>query len=346
MRQGNLYDRGIVKYPNKYCFVFNEQYIELEGTSINGAVYVVVSDTEHPTNHKDIIAYVSNGTGKIAIGNLLQMLFNNPREQRCKYIHVDAYASHLQIISFHVYGIWGRSESHDNFACFGDFNVEEGKLYYDRHLVWFTNLPFSVPVFRRLDGEEIQIDGRKYFSYDTLIFDIPDTALPDTKGYTEITIERNGGFVELFDYTFDLTFIEQYNGVLNERIKLTPCCRTEGIYLRWIDRFGYLNHYLFDENEVSLKSKSSDNEIKGKENCVGRPVSIDVSKTITCAAISVNTNHQEYIGGIVNSPYVEMYDNDVWVPVTVESSIKENAKDLLRDLEISVKFQSNRQSVA
>lgn len=346
MRQNSLYDRGIVRFPNKYCYVFNEQYIELEDSSVQGVVNVVVSDTEHPTNHKDILAYICNGNGSISISNLLQMLFDNPQEQRCKYLHVDVYTNKLQIVSFHIYAIWGYSEIKDKFACFGDFNDVNGNLFFDRHLVWYTNLPFSVQVFRRLDGEKITINGVPYEGIETKMFDIPSELLSDSNKRVEILIDRQGGFVRLFDGTFDTTFIEHYDRDYNERIILTPCSKTEGIYLRWVDKFGYLNHYLFDCNEVTLNTSSSSDSVIDKNNAMALPVSISVVKTITCAAVSVNDYHTEYVEGICKSPMVQMLLNGEWVSVYVESSIKENAEEVLRDLEVSISLSLNRQSIA
>lgn len=130
---------------------------------------------------------------------------------------------------------------------------------------------------------------------------------------------------------------------------------TEGMYLRWIDRFGFTQYYLFSTGEVSLKSNQASVSIEELQSIAplsyishDRPLSVDTESEIKICAVNLDADTLDYVSSIIGSPFVDLYLDDVWVPVRVTDgtySYSAHHLSVLQDLEITLtlpKIKSQR----
>lgn len=157
--------------------------------------------------------------------------------------------------------------------------------------------------------------------------------------------KTTGVFDETFDFTFDTTYIKQQ---LTERIILEKRSEQVGYYLRWIDRFGYVNYFLFVKGENVIKTTASSYDVSAEYDYNGlvydarRNMSVESETTIKCSAVNLTQSMLAYVSSIVESPYVDLYEGksksgrEVWTPINIASgSYKSNPKVNLQDFEIT-----------
>ena len=151
----------------------------------------------------------------------------------------------------------------------------------------------------------------------------------------------------VFDETFDYTFFNssEYTTITNLIINND----TAGYYLRWIDRFGCFQYFLFKKGKQTIKNKlSGDTKIEQGLNAGmwfpnhSRDIHINGTTTCKCCATSLAEDIYAYVSTIITSPIIDLYlgktkyGEEMWVPVNiVASSHNYTPKDILHDLEIS-----------
>ncbi|MDE5872211.1 MAG: hypothetical protein K2H22_09760 [Muribaculaceae bacterium] len=212
------------------------------------------------------------------------------------------------------------------------------------------------------DGEWVDSDGNLY-RYDAAakvyykedvgngkeygIFDLnPAWLFPNTKREANVRIGEIGT-VDVFDDTFDYTFHTQ--GLSTHVIKLKVCEDTAGYYLRWIDRYGELQYFLFSSGIVTQKNNLSSDNIADMES-VGpmcfpghiRTSQVKTTRTCKCCATSLPREIYAYVATIVSAPIIDLYlgrsvgGREIWVPVNiVDASHDYDTTKPLNDLTIS-----------
>lgn len=151
----------------------------------------------------------------------------------------------------------------------------------------------------------------------------------------------------VFDETFDYTFFNssEYTTITNLVINNA----TAGYYLRWIDRFGCFQYYLFTKGETTLKNKLSGNTMTETESNNGmwfpnhiRDISISATDTRKCSANGMSDDIFAYVSSVLTSPIIDLYlgkarnGEEIWVPVNiVAGSYKHKERNVLHSLEIS-----------
>lgn len=116
-----------------------------------------------------------------------------------------------------------------------------------------------------------------------------------------------------------------------------------GVYLRWIDRHGFYQYWLFQEGENENKSEEYgerlyDNFSDGQYSYYG--VSWMQGKTLeksfkVCAPL-VNKDTFGMLLSVHSSPLVDMYENGTWIPVNVSAATTVDNGNDLQDFEITV----------
>lgn len=151
----------------------------------------------------------------------------------------------------------------------------------------------------------------------------------------------------VFDRTFDLTFFHPGENVA--LITLDINTDTAGYYLRWVDRHGNIQFFLFTKGTTQWKNKLSSDQVLQDEDIHGlyfanvmRTRHLDCSVTKKCCAVNLPDDIYEYVVTIVSAPIVDLYLGkdedglDIWLPVTIQSSTpSHNPNKQLNDLEIS-----------
>lgn len=159
-----------------------------------------------------------------------------------------------------------------------------------------------------------------------------------------VDILTNSGFITLSPsgstvYSYSSSF-----GTIKTIVKART--ETEGIYLRWIDRFGFMQYYLFGTGDIEAKPTVSDYKILyekalpvGGYDTFNRPLDVKTEKTIKLCGTSLDLSTIDYVSSIVASPIVDMYVDGVWIPVIVSSgtySYSRHHLAQLQDFEFSV----------
>ena len=132
-------------------------------------------------------------------------------------------------------------------------------------------------------------------------------------------------------------------------VKLTVCEDEDGIYLLWIDQYGFWQYFLFAEG--TRKSKNSQSKItvdaeyeqSGRYHEAIRNAHVDNTDTIKCSAMNLKKDILAYVETIYKSPHIEMYigkdfnENEMWVPVNIASGTVDIVADKqLYDYEVSI----------
>lgn len=185
-------------------------------------------------------------------------------------------------------------------------------------------------------------NGREYG-----IFDInPAWTFPNAKKTASFRIGERGT-PKVFDDSFDYTFYN--NGINTHIVNLKICNDSSGYYLRWIDRHGELQYFLFpkgvetDKNTVNSDT-TSDMEGIGPmwfANHI-RNTQISSKKTCKCSAVSMPDEIYDYVSTIISSPIIDLYigktagGREIWVPVEITaSSYDYDTNQKLHDLVLS-----------
>lgn len=134
--------------------------------------------------------------------------------------------------------------------------------------------------------------------------------------------------LNVFDSTYDYTFFQ--NGLSTHIVNLIISNDASGYYMRWIDKYGELQYFLFTNRVVSQKNTLSTDSISDIEQvgpmCYSEHVrSIQVSSVTTCkcSAVSLPRKIYEYVSTIVTAPIIDMYlgksisGREIWVPVKI-----------------------------
>lgn len=132
---------------------------------------------------------------------------------------------------------------------------------------------------------------------------------------------------------------------------------TEGIYLRWIDRFGFMQYYLFVPANVEIKNTPAQYSIEemtairdmayARHN---RPLHVEEQRTMKLSAVNLDADTLAYVSTIIGSAMVDMWLSDgSWLPVTITSgtyNYSQHHLKQLQDLEISIELpKQNSQSL-
>ncbi len=454
---------SVATFPDEVCFAYNPNFLEIESSWKSGTLTIDVVKTSGASSITQTIKVsLYNGTAKIYLSRIFELMFIDPRSERCVEVTVSLKFGAIEALSFSTLVIWGNLALGERFGAIGVFNHDSEKRYYERNLIWFKNFPFTVSLFRysnkveffgrydngfydtnpinrdvkclffhkieklapsiptitsgsaqlpfeivyyatqkrfvaKKDGkyyaqwtgddsqyigghgeycvgannepsEEITYllsDGSEHFyryryMMDDLVYcgvftdlgfeDIPANRIfPNCKRKATIKykVSEEGKMFSTFDHTFDYTFFQSGENIA--LINLEVCNDTAGYYLRWIDRQGNLQYFLFTMGKVSYKNKPGSDTVAVEAPVNGmyfanhnRTRNIDGTITKKCCAVHLRKDIFDYVITIINAPIIDLYlgkdekSDDIWLPVNVQSStINYDPQRQLNDLELS-----------
>lgn len=193
----------------------------------------------------------------------------------------------------------------------------------DRTVRWFTGFPMTVTVFNGLSFSERTPQGSSF---------VIDSA---------------------WDYTFDYTF----QPVGSQTIFFVQDTRVDGLFLRWIDRHGKIQFWLFDKGVRKVKNNHGGNELTmdyaDREGNSFRNIKrqqyffSEVTQTL-CAP---NVTEEEYrmLETILTSPVIDLYHPEGvagWEPVRIAQNTAKRSTDILQDFEFEIELPNiNAQSL-
>lgn len=179
----------------------------------------------------------------------------------------------------------------------------------------------------------------------------PSITFPDAKKTAQYNICLEKVTSGIFNMNFNFPFPDM-SKVVNETVNLRICNNRDGLYLRWIDRFGLMQFYLFIEGESSIKTKASSNVVQVERTFSGvnfgnleRSIDMTNTETRKCCAVSLPKYVLEYVKTIVSAPMVDLYlgknkaGTELWLPVCIsDGTYKTDPETLLSDYEISIQM--------
>lgn len=348
-------------YPDEVCFAFNPNFIELSTAATLGidALTVTVSDSGGEQS-MSVNATVYQGTARIYLSRLLELLVTDPRQCRTAEASVVVSApGGTDLLSFSTLVIWGNIAVGERFANIGVYDASDSASLarFTRNVVWFRRFPFTVSLFHYTADMDFygRTDGGRYGT-------TPLSGLSSALGFEDVDpsayfptarhsatikyrLQTAEEIISVFDRTFDFTF----RGGEVALVNLIISDETAGYYLRWIDRHGNLQYFLFAKGETQYKNDPSDDVVPQDEAIGGyyfanvtRTRAIDCTVTLAGCAVGLPADIFGYVATIMTAAVIDMYcgtDRDgepIWLPVNIQSgTLKHNPRQTLNDLEIS-----------
>lgn len=233
-------------------------------------------------------------------------------------------------------------------VIWGALQIDE--LYTQtKKLTYFKGFPFTVPLYVE----------------NTIVLKIGDTEFKTVgpgKHNIDISKVKSNGVINIglfdekfhrvFDYTFDQTFGPQRVLIPNNmNIEVTVKeCPNDGIYLRWINRHGEYNYYLFQSNTISTTTKNNSVVIdelyyttaltNNYHMGTGKTIGKSIDESIKLFAPLVDAHTFDFLLGLVGSPVVDMFlgynDKKVakWVSVNISDGSFAKSTSNLQDFEL------------
>lgn len=359
---------GTAGFPEQYSFVFNNLYVTFDAgnTSYDNPLSVQAEGTDITTGEAitftvEVSTY--QGKAKVYVSRLMQLMFRDYVKERCQVITLRLLSGTVSIAANTVKAIWGGLEIGDLFAGPGSLNppFRDWRIPHKRDLRWFRKFPFTVSMLRpqasgyQLQGKADQAGYSDISNSEEGIFEIdPTTHFSGAKYKASYQIHFNNANTA-FDKTFDFTFHTEDTGgyeVVNLDISDDD---TAGYYFRWVDRFGFLEYWLFVKGDKTTKLSYGSNTIDAEQEYEGiyfggmtRYTEVKSVTSIKCSAVNLTPTQMYIVETICESSHIDLYmgkdkaGTQLWLPVNVASgSYKSKANTELQDLEITVTLPQN-----
>lgn len=354
---------GTAGFPEQYSFVFNPLYVTFDAGSTSYVNPLSVQAEGVDITTGNAITYTVEvstyqGQAKVYVSRLLQLMFRDYVKERCQVITLRLLSGTTSIAADTVKAIWGGLEIGDLFAGPGSLNppFRDWRIPHKRDLRWFRKFPFTVSMLRP-QASGYQLQGRKdhgsFFDIDNSdegIFEIDpsgDFASAQYKAAYQIHFNDENN---VFDKTFDFTFhTEDTGGYEVVNLDITDD-DTAGYYLRWVDRFGFLEYWLFVKGDKTMKLSYGSNTIDTEKEYEGiyfggmtRYIEVKSQTSIKASAVNLTPTQMYIVETVCESSHIDLYmgkdksGTELWLPVNIASgSYKSKANTELQDLEITI----------
>ena len=312
-----------ITYPDETCFAFNPQIITID--NLTGSVIFYVgdySDMREPISGKvsiDISEYLRS---------LLRFDYTTIPNSKSIHIQIDIDGPTFE---FYINVIWGAMNIGEVFNP-------------SRTVTMFRNFPSTISIYS--NGEiNVRYDAEECTSVEVektgLLHKDFSELFKEAKEFGMIKILNTPEAPSTFQYTFDRTFKPLPDDAVLIKVLFNDC--TKGIYLRWLDRHGFLQYWLFQEGDLTGQSSNEGEQlnvdysnIKYVYNGMSRYQGKTYQTTRKACATLVERETFNMLSSIHSSPIVDMYIDGNWIPVNiVAGSFTDNGADL-QDFEIQI----------
>lgn len=229
---------------------------------------------------------------------------------------------------FSVFYIWGALKA-------GGQEVYNGY----RTMTWFKGFPFTFGVYAA-GGAAVLLsrDGVATKVVNLTSQGVWNVRIEDEDVQRFFMVSDCSGTLQeaTFDNTFDLTFRMSGGGVFTQKLKINVRDEiSEGIYLRWIDRQGFYQYYLFKQGNESRKVQNEGDFLRnnllaydmtyGYVGGNGRQQMKSREDTIPVCAPLVDDETFESLFDLTTSPVVDRYmgddeqGNPRWLAVNIQA---------------------------
>ena len=220
-----------------------------------------------------------------------------------------------------------------------------------KRLTWFTHYPFTFGIYLSKLNANILIG---YEGVPNKIEKIPINGMVDfyagilPSGAKYWNIYDYDGEIQqgTFDNTFDLTFRLTTGGKQLLLLRIDRDDAESGIYLRWIDRHGFIRYWLFaagDEtreiaSDLSFIRNNLEDYLYGYYGDNGRRQGYERTDSIKLCAPLVDSDTFDMLQDLASSPVVDMYlggdwtqEEDQWMSVTIKAGSCTKSTACLQD---------------
>lgn len=239
-------------------------------------------------------------------------------------------------------GVYGSSSDYNNII--GEVSVRDNTEFeFQGEIVRWNSIT------KKLEKATVGNAG------DEGIFDLnPAVSFPLAVAKAQYNIILENVSSGIFNMNFNFPFPDM-SKIIYETVNLWICNDRDGLYLRWIDRFGFIQFYLFVEGTSTVKAKASTNVVQVERSVSGinfgsleRTMEMTNTETRKCCAVNLPKDILEYVKTIVNAPIVDLYlgknkgGTELWMPVSVaDGSYTTDPDTMLSDYEITIQMPEN-----
>lgn len=326
-----------VTYPDELCFVFNPQIIHVKGgilaggTSLDTKIYEIVEGEEY-YRYKDSRVNASDDNISIDISTYLQSLFDtySAEAMRFKQVKVQILHNLGETFSFTIKCIWGAMNIGEVFNS-------------SRTVTMFRKFPSTISLYSK-GNIQIRYDGENYVSQSVdagLINKDFSEYFANAKDFGMIKILNTPEAPSTFQFTFDRTFKPIPDDAVFVKVLFDDC--DKGIYLRWLDRHGFLQYWLFQEGDTTGQSSSEGekinvdySDVKYTYSGMYRYQGKNLQNTRKACATLVDNDTFNMLSTIHSSSIVDMYIDEGWVPVNIVAGSFTNTNADMQDFEIQI----------
>ena len=223
-----------------------------------------------------------------------------------------------------------------------------------KRLTWFTHYPFSFGIYLSKLNTKLLIG---YEGAPSKLLEIPINGIVDfyagilPSGAKYWNIYDYDGEIQqgTFDKTFDLTFRLTTGGKQSLLLRIDRDDAESGIYLRWIDRHGFIRYWLFaageETREIASDTSFVRNNLGGYDDTIfgylganGRRQGYERTDSIKLCAPLVDSDTFDMLQDLASSPVVDMYlggdwtqEEDMWMSVTIKAGSYTKSTACLQD---------------
>ena len=337
-----------VEYPARYAFAFNPLLITVveETGDVMRSAWIQIGDfldERSPINGEITFDVGPYSCALFDIGNISD---NRERIQPVSIsvgvIDADgnSYSSDIQIDI-----IWGAIAPTEEYNGLTTFR-------------WFSRFPMKLEFFAQAGAKVYkEIDGKGTHTLVSTVSDMGIASIDLSGAFEGDTVVKKaalsvGDFVNVFDETFDFTFAN-YESEWEITLKKddSPC----GVFLRWIDKHGFMRYFLFSKGDESTESEDYGELLEQKYSAFGRyypniyrQQGKSVTRKVSIAALHLTREEYGYVRSVAFSPVVDMYVGDdegtaSWLPVLVSSGDTGREQKILEDMEVEIYYNEATQ---
>nr|UWD70978.1 MAG: hypothetical protein [Bacteriophage sp.] len=338
-------------YPDEVCFAFLPCIIKASGSNLSWIEVII----RHINIERSYNVETFNGSCITDFKTYVQALFDGHINaaydwtigydssilNRLVSIKVNAYDDgnvQLASVDFTTNIVWGAPKYGETWNGY-------------KRLTWFTNYPFSFGMYLSKADTKLLIG---YEGAPNKLLEIPNTdmidfnaaILPSGARYWNI-YDYDGEIQQgTFDNTFDLTFCLSAGGKQSLLLRIDRDDTESGIYLRWIDRHGFIRYWLFAAGEetreiasdLSFIRNNLDDYLYGYYGDNGRRQGYNRTDSIKLCAPLVDRDTFDMLQDLTSSPVVDMYlggdwmhEEDQWTSVTIKAGSYTKSTACLQD---------------
>lgn len=341
-------DNVTITYLDEIWFIFNPAVVEVK-TNATAVVKIMIGREQNVWLYTDTRNTYNNAV-KCDVSEYMRLVAEvDPTSgESGADIYFKIEVNGEEVFTFSTFAIWG-------VLSYGD--IWNKVLRKDRKVTWYKSLlPYQlINIFYDYDDkisvrydndttfETVAVGAKPIFAVRELMEEFPEAQ-------KQISIRVGKDDVSVFDATFGETFTPLAEDTSTITIDINDC--TEGALLRWVDRYGILQHYLFSVANEQYKHSDEGEELYqnytyGTVVMTGatRPQYKTVQKQIKAGVPLADGDTLNMLLSLLQAVYVEMLVGGTFVPVRLSTGTNTVTKDNLQDFEITILMPESKSQI-